>query len=55
MRFSIASTAGFDVCCLHVEQLPCLRDVVGATAVGEEAVVADEGAQLNGALPALTG
>src|SRR5438309_12034947 len=43
-RFSVASAAGIarlDMCGPHVEQLTRLRDVVGASAVGEEAVVAD--------------
>src|SRR6267143_6541705 len=44
LRFSVASAAGIaglDMCGPHVEQPPRLRDVVGAPAVGEEAVVAD--------------
>src|SRR5260370_33191681 len=44
LRFGVASAAGiagFEVCCRRVEQLTRLRDVVGASAVREEAVVAD--------------
>src|SRR6266568_5056889 len=44
MGFSLAhgaGVAGLEVCCLDVEQLMRLRDVVGASAVREEAVVAD--------------
>src|SRR5258708_40206701 len=43
LGFGIASgagIAGLEVCCLDVEQLMRLRDVVGASAVREEAVVA---------------
>ena len=43
-RFSVARAAGIaglDMCGPHVEQLTRLRDVVGASGVGEEAVVAD--------------
>src|SRR5260370_32568520 len=38
---SAAGIAGLDMGCLDVEQLTRLRDVVGASAVREEAVVAD--------------
>src|SRR6202521_6239052 len=38
---SAAGIAGLDVGCLDVEQLTRLGDVVGASGVGEEAVVAD--------------
>ena len=38
---SAAGIAGLDVCCLHFEQLTRLRDVVGASAVREAAVVGD--------------
>src|SRR5260370_24828679 len=44
LRFGVASAAGiagFEVCCRRVEQLTRLRDVVGASAVRKEAVVAD--------------
>src|SRR5712691_3553468 len=44
VRFSLASAvgiAGLDMCCVDVEQATRLRDVVGASAVGEKAVVAD--------------
>ena len=44
LRFSVASPAGIaalDMYCLDVKQSTRLRDVVGASAVGEEAVVAD--------------
>src|SRR5579864_1894493 len=42
LRFdSAAGIAGFDVCWLRIEQLARLRDVVGASSVCEEAVVAD--------------
>jgi hypothetical protein len=46
LRFSVASAgiAGLDMCGPHVEQPTRLRDVVGASAVGEEAVVADTSA-----------
>ena len=44
LRFGVAGAVGIgglDVCRRHVEQLPRLRDVVGAPAIGEETVVAD--------------
>ena len=44
LRFSLASAAGIaglDMCCVDVEQPTRLGDVVGASGVGEEAVVAD--------------
>src|SRR5260370_31108435 len=55
LRFGVASAAGiagFEVCCRRVEQLTRLRDVVGASAVREEAVVAgavkDAGREMGG-------
>src|SRR5271169_1849182 len=44
LRLGVTSAAGIvrlDACWLHVEQLTRPRDVVGASAIGEEAVVAD--------------
>src|SRR5260370_39937870 len=44
LRFNLAnaaSIAGLELCCRHVEQLTRLGDVVGASGVGKETVVAD--------------
>src|SRR5205807_8948229 len=44
LGFSLTSAAGiaeFDACWVYVEQLTRPRDVVGASAIGEEAIVTD--------------